>query len=341
VKLRSVLLCGLAPAIAAAGVVARTTAADGSRAKTETDTNVELLARARQRAATDTYSGVISVQWVDAKGVSHDAETRVRYDRGIVEVGDDGQVVTSGPDEVVLDGTSWGVVSSQAKATPRADAKYEVTRAEGSEVAGRDTIELTARNDDGGALVERFFIDKRTGVVLRRDSYNEAGTLRRSSTFTHFWSNPSRAGLAPSANAKVASKKSPHVVHDVEAPYRAPTHAGDGFALVARWRHPGSALQLTYSDGLLTVSVFEQPGRLNWDRLPSGGEPGDVGGHPAVAYSLPVGDAVVWEHAGVVYTCVGDAPRAELLALALDVSRRANNGTLTRMARVVLAPFGW
>jgi sigma-E factor negative regulatory protein RseB len=341
VKLRAALLCGLAPAIAIAGVAARTAGADGTAAKTETDTTVELLARARQRAATDTYSGVIQVQWFDAKGTRHGAETRVRYDEGVVEVGDGGQVVTSGPDAVVLNGAAWVLPGSQAKATPRADEKYDVTRSEGGDVAGRATIELTARADDGGALVERFFIDKRTGLVLQRDSYDENGAVRRSSTFTHIWSDPSRAGLAPAPSTASATKKGPQVVHDVEAPYRAPSHAGDGFALVARWRHPGSALQLTYSDGLLTASVFEQPGSLDWDRLPAGGEPGDVGGHPAVAYSLPVGDAIVWEHAGIVYTCVGNAPRAELLALALDVSRRATNGSMTRMARVVLAPFGW
>jgi hypothetical protein len=60
-----------------------------------------------------------------------------------------------------------------------------------------------------------------------------------------------------------------------------------------------------------------------------------------VLYSLPVGDAIVWEHGGVVYTCVGDAPSVELLAIAVDVSRGAGGGTVTRMARTALAPFGW
>jgi hypothetical protein len=56
---------------------------------------------------------------------------------------------------------------------------------------------------------------------------------------------------------------------------------------------------------------------------------------------MPVGVAVVWEHAGVVYTCVGDAPKEQLLGLAVDVSSRAQDGTVTRLARVVLAPFAW
>jgi hypothetical protein len=43
----------------------------------------------------------------------------------------------------------------------------------------------------------------------------------------------------------------------------------------------------------------------------------------------------------VVYTCVGDAPRGELLALAAGVSRRGRDDALTRLARVVLAPFRW
>jgi hypothetical protein len=43
----------------------------------------------------------------------------------------------------------------------------------------------------------------------------------------------------------------------------------------------------------------------------------------------------------MVYTCVGDAPRAELLSLAADVSRPGQDATYTRLARVVLAPFRW
>jgi hypothetical protein len=54
-----------------------------------------------------------------------------------------------------------------------------------------------------------------------------------------------------------------------------------------------------------------------------------------------VGDTVVWERAGVVYTAVGDAPRSDLISVAAGVASHGDDGVLTRLARVVLSPFGW
>jgi hypothetical protein len=157
--------------------------------------------------------------------------------------------------------------------------------------------------------------------------------------FTHLWSNADQAGLSAERNAPTTPQ--PRRVSNFASPYRAPASAGNGFRLLAGWRRPGSVVQLSYSDGLMSASVFEQAGRLNWNQLPAGGVAKDVDGHPAFAYSLPVGDVIVWERAGVVYTCVGDVPAQELLGLAAGVSRSAHNGTMTRLARVVLAPFAW
>jgi hypothetical protein len=244
-----------------------------------------------------------------------------------VEVATDGHVVSSSIDAFVLEGA------------PRADAKYDVTRTNGPEIAGYATTQLDARRDRDGQLVERFFVNEHTGLVLARESYDN-GRLRRALAFTEVWPDAEHAGLGDASAASSASS-SLRRISDVNAPYRAPGRAGDGYRLVARYERPGPVVQLAYSDGLLSASVFEQPGRLNWDTLPAGGQASDVDGHPAVVYALPVGDAVVWEHAGVVYTSVGDMPVGDLLAIAVDVSRGGENGGVTRMARVVLAPFGW
>jgi sigma-E factor negative regulatory protein RseB len=74
----------------------------------------------------------------------------------------------------------------------------------------------------------------------------------------------------------------------------------------------GSAagVHLSYSDGLSTVSVFAQPGRLDPPRT-AGLEPATLGGWPVWARSgLP--DQVVWSAAGTVYTVVSDAPAGTL-----------------------------
>ncbi len=294
---------------------------------TSTDRNVDVLHRARRQAARHAYSGVVTVRWIDESGVSHRSEARVRYDHGVVEVGTDEHVLSSSSDAFVLDGA------------PRADEKYTVTRARGPRIADLATTQLDARRDADGALVERFFVNEATGLVLARESY-DAGRLRRELTFSKVWRDAQHSGLRALEGTTTTSAAARRI-SDVDAPYRAPGRAGEGFDLVARYERPGPVVQLTYSDGLLSASVFEQPGRLDWDTLPAGGRAGDVDGHPAVVYSLPVGNAIVWEHGGVVFTCVGDAPTSDLLGIAIDVSRGADDGGVTRMARTVLEPFGW
>jgi hypothetical protein len=316
------------------------TSAAGADDDSPTDRNVALLDQARRQTTAHDYAALIEVRWVDASGAMHEANTKVRYHDGVVEIGEDGHVFVSDANGLVFDGAAWSTAPSRAKGAPRADDKYEITRTEGPIVAGSATTLLEARRDRDGALVERFYLDDDTDVVLQRESFDDDGDVRRALAFTRIWRDVNAPGAEPAAAARPPSK-SPKAIGDVDAPYRAPKHAGDGFELVGRWRHADSVTQLAYSDGLLSASVFEQPGRLNWGGLPAGGEPDVVNGRRAVAYSLPVGDALVWERAGVVYTCVGDAPRTELVGLASGVSKRASDGTATRLARVVLAPFGW
>jgi sigma-E factor negative regulatory protein RseB len=322
---RSAALVGAIGLVALVAVGGAAGHADTGDNDNETDLNVRLLGEARARSMEHDYSGLIAIQWRDASGQVHEAQTRVRYERGRIEIGEDGHVITANPSGLALDGA------------PSVDHKYDVTRTTGPVIAGHPTTQLDARRDTDGALVERYDIDNDTGLVLRRESYDQSG-LRRSLTFVQLWPDANRAGLEPTPGTTASTARR---VSSVSAPYRAPNQAGDGFRLLARWRGTGSMVQLSYSDGLVSASVFEQPGHLNWDAMPAGGVASDVGGHPAVAYSLPVGDVLVWERAGMVYTCVGDAPRASLTRLAADVSSRANDGTVNRLARVVLAPFGW
>ena len=91
---------------------------------------------------------------------------------------------------------------------------------------------------------------------------------------------------------------------------------------------------------MLSVSVFEQPGHLDWDTLPAGGVDAEVNGRDARRYALPVGEAWVFERGGVVYTCVGDASADELADLADDVSQ-PDESRVERLAKMVVDPFRW
>ena len=132
----------------------------------------------------------------------------------------------------------------------------------------------------------------------------------------------------------------PAAIDHLDLPYHDPGEVGDGFRLAGEWKRPGDVVQLYYSDGLLSVSVFEQKGRLDDGELPGGGAAIDFDGHDGYRYETPVGEVLVFERNGVVYTCIGDAPIAEISAIALDVSAPTQS-RWERMADTVVAPFGW
>jgi sigma-E factor negative regulatory protein RseB len=324
------LVTAVVAVVGGAGVGAQTEPGTAS----STDRNVERLDTARDRARQASYEGTVVVWWRDGSGNAQREIAAVRATPGATSIGDETYAVPE-PGALVFNGRMF-VASNWKSGAPRADDKYDVTSVPGDVVAGHSTTMLEARRDADGRLVERFWLSDDTGLVLRRDSFDEHERRRRSSGFAEIvMSSPSASLHATPVDG------SPDVVSELDPPYRDPSSAGDGFRLVARWRHPNGVVQLSYSDGLLTASVFEQRGRLHWDALPSNGHPAHVNGEPAVAYSLPQGEALVWERGGIVYTAVGDAPSDELFALAAGVSRRGNDGPLTRLARVVLSPFRW
>ena len=108
--------------------------------------------------------------------------------------------------------------------------------------------------------------------------------------------------------------------------------------LVSRSQHT-NGVQLVYSDGLFSVSVLEQRGELDWDAMPHGGTDTSVDGARARRYAEPMGDVIVWERDGVVFTGVSDAPGdvfdAMLTGLAPDP------GIPERVVDFVLGPFGF
>jgi hypothetical protein len=78
---------------------------------------------------------------------------------------------------------------------------------------------------------------------------------------------------------------------------------------------------VVYSDGLHSLSVFEQVGQLDSADLPRPAEAVQVGSAHALRYSWPGGDVITWQSGPAAYTVVGDGPDAEVLAVANSLPR--------------------
>jgi hypothetical protein len=197
---------------------------------------------------------------------------------------------------------------------------YDVAFAGCETFAGRMTTVLEARRPGvtgAAAVAGRFWLDSVTGMVLRRDVLDDTGALVRTTTFDQ---------LSVGAASQVVASSAP-VNHLDETWLRSIEAAGwpvqrqlsAGLELFDARMHDAAAhqevLQLSYSDGLSTVSLFVQPGEMSSE--PSGtARPLDGGGTVWVTGGSP--ERMVWSADGHTWTLLSDAPESSVLA-ALQV----------------------
>jgi hypothetical protein len=244
------------------------------------------------------------------------------------------------------------------KGLSRLEEKYEVAVTGSQQLLDRDctTMEITAR--DGGGLVERLWVDDASGLLLRRETYT-GGELLRMVSYLALDLNPSRTpggadtaqratrGQRPSMERRsqeVAEVDSADLDVLRDAGWTVPTalpgnyRAESSFAVSAGGSQP---LQVVYSDGLYTMSLFEQSGRPDWDALPSGAQEATDLGFKAYTWPGAVPQRIVWEASGVTYSLVGDAPPEEFRAIVAALPRPPADGLVDRLQRGLGRLWSW
>lgn len=199
-------------------------------------------------------------------------------------------------------------VASPALALLKQHFSARVTGA--SKVAGRDTqiVELTRAS---GSVASRMWLDSQTALPLRREIYDDRGRLARLTGYLDFSVLP-----VPSQGQRLAASTSSSTEEAV-AEGEIATMRGKGWSIPQRLgaldlvevrRSPDAVLHAVYSDGLSTVSVFQQSGRFKptdrWTKQ-------TVAKH-AVWVMGGIPGAISWSAKGKVYTVVADAGAPEL-----------------------------
>jgi hypothetical protein len=237
-------------------------------------------------------------------------------------------------------------------ATPELDARllrllaesYDLAVVGDGRCAGRRADVVEARRPDRtgtGSVAGRFWLDHDTGLVLRREVYDEHGQRLRSSAFVDLQVERQVAEvpvgvLPPRASGRRVALE--------EVSWRPPqTLPGHLELFDARMRRHGDAdvLHLAYSDGLSTLSVFAQRGGVH-DRPGEGFHAERVQGSQVwVQPAAP--ERVVWQGHGRVFTLVSDASpgtvRAAVAALPHD--RAPRGGLLARLGRGLSRLGSW
>ncbi|TWD73254.1 MucB/RseB-like sigma(E) regulatory protein [Kribbella amoyensis] len=176
-----------------------------------------------------------------------------------------------------------------------------------TETIGRVAVLVEALRDDQ-TLAARFWIDQASGLLLQRQLFSADGrTLVRATVFTELSIDTSEflghlPPMAPGDTETVGMGQ----VGDLRS--QGWTCAADLPASLKLYEvHQDSAsgsLQFSYSDGLFTVSVFEQRGALD----PAAVQGYSAGAIPGVHVRYGMPSYAVWSSGGIVYTVVGDLP---------------------------------
>jgi hypothetical protein len=283
------------------------------------------LEEVRHAMAKATFTGRVVVSWADGATLRHTSVV-VRADHGDIELDGPVPIVKTIGSHFVRMSGGWSDLAPGEQAAQPATDKYSVRRGEGPLVAGRPTASLEIL--ERGELRERLALDRELGVVLRREQLDDRGQLVRRVEFATFDPEPTAKHHGPPKRFR--SEHPSTMGAAVPAPFRAPAALEGGYERVGVYRR-GAVVQVVYGDGVYGLSVFEQPGQLDWDALPAAGRPAIVDGHPARSYVWPGGGLITWEAGGSTFTVIGDGLPSAVLAAAASMRTARALSTLQRV----------
>ena len=186
-------------------------------------------------------------------------------------------------------------------------AKYDVSVGATEELLGTELVPLEFARRVDAAIVERWWVHERSGVVYRRSLYDSSGMLVAMSTVIEMeWGDPGPADPV-SADLDRAAK-----VTTVDAD-DAPLHLAGGYELETAYElEVGGkpAEQWVYSDGLHALSVFRTRGNL---KEPRGFTAAEIDG--ARVWTGPGPGTWAWQGDGRSWFVVAEEPALDAAEL--------------------------
>ncbi len=185
--------------------------------------------------------------------------------------------------------------------------KYDVVIGRPEELLGTELVPLSFSRRSDGAVVERWWVHERSGVVYRRTLYDASGMLVGMSTVIEMrWGDPGPADPV-AADLDRAS-----AVRAVEAT-NAPRHLAGSYDLWKTYElevDGKPAEQWVYSDGLHSLSVFRTKGNL---KDPEGFTSSNVDG--TKVWTGPGPGTWAWQGGGRSWLVVAEEPAIDAAAL--------------------------
>lgn len=213
-------------------------------------------------------------------------------------------------------------------------ANYRAIKAAAETFAGRPvrTIRLVNKYTNRPAMIVR--IDERTKLVLDKQQFSSSGDLVSETRFQEIrFSNdvsakdfdlPKGYAIVRGSTIATPSKNVAGVVRSAGFPVEAPHFLPDGFSPVEG--HVVAiggvrTLHVMYSDGIRTVSLFENAGSAAVDMAPMHPQSTSVAGRPAQYAQRGDDNVLAWSDGRLHCALVGDLSVPEMQRIAGSIQR--------------------
>jgi len=209
----------------------------------------------------------------------------------------------------------------------RIKRNYTVQAGDHANIAGRTASTLSLISSHSHTLALRVWIDSATGIILRRESYHGDGTIAAKTEFDAIrfvkdlpddlfkMTVPAGMTLTPGADYGASTSAMDSLTSGLSFKPVGPRELPDGFTFEkgsTTTRGGVQTVQFVYSDGLRSLSLFENP----TGRYPSFDDPTPksvtVGKQDGKYTSLSGQTLLSWNAGGLNFIMVGDLPAREL-----------------------------
>ncbi len=300
------------------------TASADAPAATEPERSIdELLTRAVEVTGELHYEGQVAVVSIAEDGPRLAALSVTRAEGGLqVGQADGDQLGRTGGEGFLQSSSRLLRVGGIERVPDQLDRLRTKYRPELTGVVDLDTGPATAValiDRDLGVVRERLYADIATGLIVRRETFGADGDPVRLVAFTELQPGTPEIGMPSSDGRDVEERhvEPREVARLREEGFEVPETLGRGFELLATLDVPDASVptaHLVYGDGLYTVSVFQQLGRLDRRTVGSATELTTPDGGSVWRWPGSEPRRLVWTGDGTTFTALGDAPTDELVA---------------------------
>lgn len=225
--------------------------------------------------------------------------------------------------------------------------KYEVTTGGTTDLRTGPALLLSISERESEHVRERLYVDEATGLVVRRDTFRAGGDPSRVVAFTEL--KVTELSISAPDGVDATTRGAYREVSDEglatlgDTGWSVPEQVPGNYTLRRGYALPesdGSSLHLVYSDGLYTLSVYQQFGRVDPDALGDAASVIDGGTH---VYRWPGSEPerMVWTGDEKTFTAISDAPYDQVMAAVQGFPNDVPGGVVERMQRGVTRVARW